>query len=97
MYAVIFKATIKQLDDEYSQTAKRMRELATKKYGCIEFISSLEGDQEIAISYWESEAHIIEWKQDLEHIKAQQLGAEKWYSYYSVEVVEIKRSYSSNS
>jgi len=97
MYAVIFKATIKQLDDEYSQTAQRMRELAIEKYGCINFVSNLEGTQEIAISYWETEAQIVAWKQDKEHLKAQQLGAKKWYLSYSVEITEIKRSYSKGS
>ena len=96
MYAVIFKATVKQLDNEYSQTAKRMRELAMEKYGCINFVSNLEGKQEIAISYWETEEQILAWKQDKEHLKAQQLGSKKWYSSYSVEITEIKRSYSSN-
>ena len=96
MYAVIFKATVKQLDNEYSQTAKRMRELAMEKYDCLNFVSSLEGRQEIAISYWETEAQILAWKQDKEHLKAQQLGAKKWYSSYSVEVTEIKRSYTRN-
>ena len=55
MYAVIFRATAKQLDEEYNQTAARMRELAKRKYGCVEFVSVQEGDQEIAISYWRSE------------------------------------------
>ncbi|WP_245662856.1 hypothetical protein [Endozoicomonas arenosclerae] len=50
MYAVIFRATIKQLDQEYSETAERMRNLALNEYGCIEFIASTEGDQELAIS-----------------------------------------------
>ena len=96
MYAVIFKATIKHLDDEYTQTAKRMRELAIKKYGCINFVNALENQQEMAISYWETEEQILAWKQDKEHLKAQQLGAKKWYSSYSVEITEIKRAYSSN-
>ncbi len=95
MYAVIFKATVKQLDDEYSQTAKRMRELAIEKYGCLDFVSSLEKDQEIAISYWEDEQHIVSWKQDKEHLKAQALAAKKWYSSYSVEITKIQRRYSS--
>ena len=74
MYAVIFKATTKQLDDEYSQTSARMRELAKSKYGCEEFISAQEGDQEIAISYWHSEQDIQAWKDDPEHRRAQALG-----------------------
>jgi len=29
-----------------------MRDLAINKYGCSEFISTTEGNNEIAISYW---------------------------------------------
>ena len=97
MYAVIFTATTKQLDDEYSQTAARMRELAIGKYGCAEFVSAQEGDQEIAISYWHSEKDIQAWKADPEHRRAQALGKTRWYQSYRVEVVQILRSYQGKS
>jgi len=58
MYAVIFRAEINLLDNEYQSTAKAMRELALSKYNCIEFTSSTEGNKEIAISYWESKQDI---------------------------------------
>ena len=45
MYAVIFKAEFKLQDQEYSETVKRMRELAKHKYGCVEFISVCEGGE----------------------------------------------------
>lgn len=93
MYVVIFKAKVRQFDDEYSQTAQRMRELALKEFGCLEFNAVTEGDQEIALSYWPSEEHIKAWKQHPEHLAAQQLGKERWYESYSVEIAEIMRSY----
>lgn len=94
MYAVIFTARIKQLDDHYEQTASRMRQLARERYGCLDFVSSTQGDQEIAISYWQRESDILRWKQDPEHLQAQQLGRTRWYASYRVEVVEIRRHYS---
>jgi len=93
MYAVIFKAEIKELDEEYNSTAKNMRELAINKYGCTEFISTTEENIEIAISYWETQEQIKKWKNDEEHIKAQNLGKERWYKSYTVQVVEIVREY----
>jgi len=93
MYAVIFKAKIKEIDTTYSKTATRMRELAINEYGCIDFISVTEGNSEISISYWESEEDINKWKQNGEHIKAQMLGRNKWYKSYSVEVVKVIREY----
>jgi quinol monooxygenase YgiN len=55
MYAVIFRAKPGVQDEEYGKTVARMRELAFDKYGCLDFIAVTEGDQEVAISYWENE------------------------------------------
>lgn len=89
MYAVIFKATVKELDDEYSTMAERMRDLAMNQYGCTEFTVCTEGSREIAISYWPSMAHIRAWHQNPEHRKAQALGKEKWYASYRVQVTKL--------
>ncbi len=93
MHAVIFRAEVAQFDAEYGQMAARLRELALSRYGCTEFVSLTQGNQEIAISYWESEAQIRAWKQDAEHLLAQARGRSKWYKSYRVQVVEIKRDY----
>lgn len=95
MYAVIFRAEILQLDVEYAAMAKRMRELAINEYGCVEFVACTEGNCEIAISYWEREEQIQQWKQNAEHLVAQEKGRSKWYSSYTVEVVEVVRAYRS--
>lgn len=94
-YAVIFTAQVKQFDEEYSSTAVNMRELAFAEYGCVGFQACTEGDQEIAVSYWQDLDDIRMWKQNVEHLAAQKLGAEKWYESYTVEVVEVLRSYAS--
>jgi len=95
MYAVIFRAKVKCLDELYSEMAQRMRELALSEYGCIDFVSSCEGDNELAISYWKSKEDIHAWKQNQEHLRAQALGKERWYECYSVEVVEVLHKYTS--
>jgi heme-degrading monooxygenase HmoA len=97
MYAVIFKAQVAELDDEYRQVAKRMRQLATEKYGCTGFCSVAEGDEEIAVSYWENEAQIKAWKNDPEHLAAQEKGKSKWYRSCQVQVVRILRDYASKA
>ena len=97
MYAVIFKATLKQVDDDYLQTAARLRELAKQQYGCVDFISLQEGDREIAISYWQNQQDILAWKADPEHRRVQALGKARWYASYQVEVVEILRDYDSDT
>ena len=97
MYAVIFKAEINKIDKSYCAMANRMRELAINEYGCIKFNSVTEGNNEIAISYWNSKEHIKEWKQNKEHQKAQELGKNKWYKNYSVEIVEVLNQYDKNT
>ena len=93
MYAVIFTAKIRHFDDEYFRTVAKMKELAFSKYGCIDFVSVTQGDVEVAISYWETQQQIRDWKKDPEHKLAQQAGASRWYGSFSVEICEVKRSY----
>jgi heme-degrading monooxygenase HmoA len=91
MYAVIFKATVAEFDDEYLRTAQRLKTLAFEKYGCKDFVSVTEGNEEIAISYWETEQQIRDWKNDPEHRLAQRMGRDTWYRSFSVEICEVIR------
>lgn len=93
MYVVIFRATVRSLDADYLRTAARMRELALSEFGCVGFHAVTEGKDEVALSYWPSEASIRAWKSHPEHVEAQRLGRERWYESYSVEVAEITREY----
>lgn len=93
MYAVIFKAKINILDEQYADVAKKMRKLALEQYHCVDFTSVTEADNEIAISYWNDLEDIKKWKQDPEHLKAQELGGMQFYRSYQVQVVEILREY----
>lgn len=93
MFAVIFRAEIRELDGEYEATATALRDLAMSRYGCVDFVSQSDGRHEIAISYWQSEAAITAWRADPVHREAQQRGKERWYSSYSVEVVRVERAY----
>ena len=93
MLVVIFRATINQLDAEYSATAERMRELALSEFGCIAFHSIAEGSEEITLSYWPDDASIRRWRAHPEHLEAQQTGKDRWYESYSVEVARVERAY----
>ena len=93
MYAVIFTATVGEQDARYAEMAATLRDLAMAEFGCTDFVSVTEGEQEIAISYWPDEASIKAWKQQAEHQVAQQLGKDGWYAHYKVEVVKVLRSY----
>lgn len=95
MFVVIFRATIRALDDEYARTAARMRDLALRDFGCLAFHAVTEGDHEVALSYWPDEESIRAWKNHPEHLAAQRAGRERWYESYSIEIAEIGRMYRS--
>lgn len=93
MYAVIFTADLKLTDDDYEETAATLRQLAFDKYGCRDFNAVTEGNREIAVSLWDSEEQIKQWKADPIHRRAQEKGRQRWYKSYKVQVVEIQREY----
>jgi len=80
---------VAELDDEYRQTAQRLKTLAFEKYGCRDFVSVTEGNEEIAISWRDSEQQIRDWKNDPEHRFAQRKGRDKWYRSWSIDICEV--------
>ena len=94
-FVVIFKAKIKDLDEEYFNTANLLREKALTQFNCQKFEALSENNLEIALSYWNSLEDIHLWQQDAEHQVAQNRGKIKWYTHFSVEVCEIQRTYTS--
>jgi len=93
MYAVIFKAVVKQFDQQYEAMLVELRALSVNKYGCIDIQSVTEGENDVTISYWNNLEDIKQWKQDDRHLLAQGLAMEKWYKSYEVQVVEVIREY----
>lgn len=47
----------------------------------------------ITISYWKTLDDIKAWKAHTEHLEAQRLGYEKWYSFYNVKICKVEREY----
>ncbi|MBS1731016.1 MAG: antibiotic biosynthesis monooxygenase [Bacteroidetes bacterium] len=93
-YAVIFTSLKTSMDHEgYAAMADKMFSLAAIQPGflCVETARESMG---ITVSYWESEEAIFHWKENLEHLMAQELGIEKWYEYYIVRVCKVERQYS---
>jgi len=93
MFVVIFRAKVRQFDEEYSRVAARMRDLAIGKFGCLEFHAVTESEHEVALSYWPDEASIRAWRNHPEHVLAQRAGRDRWYESYSVQVAEVTREY----
>lgn len=95
-YAVIFSSVRSTIDDQgYSDMASRMELLAKKQPGFIEIESVRDATGKgITISYWASLDAIKNWKANLEHLSAQKMGKEKWYSQFKVRICQVEREYS---
>lgn len=91
-YAVIFTSVRTTMDDGYLEMAQLMEELAQQQPGYLGHESARE-TVGITISYWQSLEAIKNWKQVSEHVIAQQLGREKWYSQYKTRVSLVERDY----
>jgi heme-degrading monooxygenase HmoA len=94
-FAVIFTSRRTEGDQGYAAVARRMLELALVQPGYLgaEAVRDAEG-LGITVSYWKDEASLKAWKQEAEHLGAQRLGKECWYSHYELRVARVERAYS---
>ncbi len=91
-YAVIFTNLRTEVDADYATTAQRMEELATQQPGYLGHESAREG-LGITVSYWDSLEAIRNWKKNTEHLLAQQVGRDHWYSAYKTRICLVERDY----
>lgn len=93
-FAVIFSSERTDGDEGYEKMAEEMFALAQKQPGYLGAESARDARGfGITVSYWESEAAIAAWKKNAEHLGAQRLGRDKWYSAYRVRVCRVERDY----
>ncbi len=91
-YAVIFTSTHTNHIKGYTEMASKMEELATQQKGFLG-IDSAKNDVGITVSYWETLEDIKNWKQQRDHLVAQQKGISDWYSWYNVRICKVEREY----
>ena len=94
-YAVIFTSTQNKNIDGYAEMASKIEDLAKTQKGHLG-MDSARNDVGITISYWESLEAIKNWKQQTDHMLAQQKGRENWYSWYNVRICKVEREYEFN-
>lgn len=74
--------------------AQRMATLAAQQPGYLSMESTRSPDGTgITVSYWRDLATIKAWRENAEHKTAQQLGKQKWYTSYSIEIARIEAVY----
>jgi len=91
-YAVIFSSLKTDEDDGYNAMSQRMVQLGMMQPGYLGHESARDGNG-VTVSYWQNLASIKQWKQNAEHLFAQQQGRAKWYSHYKTRICLVERDY----
>ncbi len=91
-YSVIFTSIRTAGDNGYSEMATKMIELVSKHDGFLGFESARE-DLGITISYWKDLKSIKKWKENEEHLVAQNKGRKEWYKSFKTRIAKVERDY----
>jgi len=91
-YAVIFTSTQTDAVEGYLEMAEQMEALAKTQKGFMG-IDSAKNNLGITVSYWKTLEDIKNWKQQTDHLVAQQKGINDWYSWYNVRICKVEREY----
>ena len=91
-YAVIFTSHRTEGDNSYGEVADKMVKLASKQPGFLGVESAREGVG-ITVSYWKDLESIKVWKQNIDHIMAQQRGKEIWYKEFKTRISKVEKDY----
>ncbi|SEA25568.1 antibiotic biosynthesis monooxygenase family protein [Alkalimonas amylolytica] len=91
-YAVIFTSLRTEGDHGYADMADKLIQLASEQPGFIGIESARE-EVGITVSYWRDLESIKQWKANAEHLVAQKLGREQWYSSFKTRIAKVERDY----
>jgi len=96
MILTIFRSRLRpEHREEYDRWAARMNELASSMPGFISIKTfAAEDDERVSLVEFESEETMRAWREQLEHKQAQELGRQKFYSHYRIQVCRPIRDYS---
>ena len=84
-YAVIFTSERTIIEDGYAEMAILMEDLAKKQDGFLG-VESARSEIGITVSYWKDLESIKKWKQNIEHLVAQEKGRSDWYKSYTIRI-----------
>jgi heme-degrading monooxygenase HmoA len=91
-YAVIFTSLRTGIEEGYHETALEMERLAAIQPGYLGH-ESVRDEIGLTVSYWESLQDIQNWKLQSDHLIAQRMGREKWYSAFKIRICQVERDY----
>lgn len=94
-YAVIFSSQRTSTGEaDYAATAERMFELVQQQPGFLGAESTRGADGfGITVAYFDSEASIKRWRENLEHAAARERGKREWYAHAELRIAKVERAY----
>ena len=96
MVITIFRSRLRpEHVGEYERWAARIHDLAVTMPGFISIKTFAADDEErVSIVEFESEVHVLAWRNQPDHREAQELGKKLFYSEYRIHVCQPIRDYS---
>jgi heme-degrading monooxygenase HmoA len=93
MIIVLFRSKLVDAPDGYGEMAQEMEDLARTMPGFVDVKAfKAEDGERLTVVWWQDEATLKSWREQVRHRVAQRLGREKWYQYYKLEVAEVLRA-----
>lgn len=92
MIIVLFRSRLVDAPDGYGEMAQEMEDLARTMPGFVDVKAfKAEDGERLTVVWWQDEATLKGWREQVRHRVAQRLGREQWYRYYKLEVAEVIR------
>jgi heme-degrading monooxygenase HmoA len=91
-YAVIFTSERTEGDHGYFSMAEKIVALAETQPGFLG-LESARSETGITVSYWKDLISIKKWKENSEHLIAQEKGKSIWYSSYKTRICLVEHDY----
>lgn len=91
-YAVIFSSLRTEINEDYTEVADKMGELAKLQDGYLG-IESARNVLGITVSYWRDLESIRKWKENSDHIFAREKGRKAWYLSFKTRIAKVERDY----
>lgn len=92
-YAAIFSSTHTGAHEGYAEDTQAVLELAKQHPGFLGIEAAGDDDLSIAVSYWDSDETIRQFKELAEHLVIQKRGRDIYYSTYQMRIARVERDY----
>lgn len=91
---ILFRSKLTdQAGDDYRALDDELQVLVRQNPGFVDAKSFTAADGErLTLVWWRDEQSLADWRNLMRHREAQDIGRQKWYQYYDIDVATITRS-----